>query len=153
MVEKTLQTLAKSFDYLIAEGFHKQETRVTGSLGNQSIEFRSTFSRILVGTDRGSVYVLATPNLIGEDCWIDLPTLVSYLTGSEVDDIYQAYGISFQTELPYDEMVVTQALGLAKVLKLYLERIRDLFASHQAESICADLVTFGKARLERRAGL
>lgn len=154
MIDKTLQTLAMSFNYLVTEeGFQTVKAEVPGSFGNRSIEFRSPFSRIMVGVDRGSVYVLVTPDMSGQDCWIDLGTLISYLTQSETDDIYETHGINFQPEIPFDERVATQAEGLAGVLKDHLEETRSLFASRQAEEICTDLFTYGRARDERRAGL
>jgi hypothetical protein len=146
-LESIYSFLSRDFDFDVTV---KEGLAVYGS---GRIEYRSKQCRIAVGLDRSSVYILLAPPDRSEDCWIDIGAAISYLTNGELDDVYETYGVEFRPELPYSELISSQASELAVALKDHLPAICNIFLHSGVEDTCSALKEYGRIRANRRAGL
>jgi len=152
--EAPFRILESSFSFLQQDyGFVLALRQDSDVYGSGKIEFHSQKCWVTIGLDRSSVYVLLAPAERVQDCWIDLGTIVSYLTDGRVDDVYEAYGVRWRRQLPYLERISEEASQLAPALRDYLPAIYDLFANSPPEQVCSALRHYLIVRAERRAGL
>jgi hypothetical protein len=152
--ESDFDVLESYFSFLVQEyDFILALRQGSDAYGGSSLEFHSPRCWVIVGLDRSSVFVLVAPTQTAPDCWIELSTIVSYLTNGQVDDVYKAYGVRWQRELPYLGRVKAQARKLAPAFKDYLPAICDLFSNTPNEEACSALQKYARERDRRRAGL
>lgn len=148
------QEFEPHFRFLLTDhNFVVAEREKLDSFDFRHVVYHSAQCRVQVGLDRGTVYILLAHSDQESDYWIDISTVVSFLTQGRVDDVYERYDVRFERELPYFERIDSQASKLSLALRDYLPDICLLFANMPVERVRSELGAYGIERMERRAGL
>lgn len=157
MKQETLRgelELESAFSFLIEEyGFVLAKRREPEFYGGGAIEYHSANCYVSVGLDRSSVFVLVSPTEQKLKGGYDLSTVVSYLTDGRIENVHIAYDVQFRPELPYAQLISTQATKLTVALNDYLPAICQWFSTTPAEEVISALSDYFRERIRRQAGL